>query len=91
MMGDGVNKTYGLFVDTPGTVTFDVGYTDIDQLIIVMENENYKIYLIEGETYQDVVREFRKMIGRAILPPDGHSVMDRAVGVMRRRMKCVRL
>ena len=29
MMGDGVNETYGLFVDTPGTVTFDVGYTPV--------------------------------------------------------------
>lgn len=91
IMGDGVNETYGLFVDTPGTVTFDVGYTDIDRLIIAMENENYKIYLIEGQTYQDVVREFREMIGRSYIAPDGHSVMDRAVGVMRQRMKCVRL
>ena len=69
MMGDGVNETYGLFVDTPGTVTFDVGYTDIDRLIIAMENENYKIYLIEGQTYQDVVREFREMIGRSYIAP----------------------
>lgn len=69
MMGYGVNETYGLFVDTPGTVTFDVGYTDIDRLIIAMENENYKIYLIEGQTYQDVVREFREMIGRSYIAP----------------------
>ena len=69
MMGDGVSETYGLFVDTPGTVTFDVGYTDIDRLIIAMENENYKIYLIEGQTYQDVVREFREMIGRSYIAP----------------------
>lgn len=69
MMGDGVNETYGLFVDTPGTVTFDVGYTDIDRLSIAMENENYKIYLIEGQTYQDVVREFREMIGRSYIAP----------------------
>ena len=69
MMGDGVSETYGLFVDTPGTVTFDVGYTDIDRLSIAMENENYKIYLIEGETYQDVVREFREMIGRSYIAP----------------------
>ena len=69
MMGDGVSETYGLFVDTPGTVIFDVGYTDIDRLSIAMENENYKIYLIEGETYQDVVREFREMIGRSYIAP----------------------
>ena len=29
MVGDGVQKTCGLFVDTPGRVTFDAGYTDI--------------------------------------------------------------
>ena len=48
MVGDGVRETYGLFVDTPGKVTFDVGYTDIDELWISVEEEIFKLYLIEG-------------------------------------------
>ena len=69
MVGDGVHETYGLFVDTPGRVTFDIGYTDIDDLCISMEEENYKIYLIEAASYRDVVKEFRELIGRSYIAP----------------------
>ena len=69
MVGDGVQKTCGLFVDTPGRVTFDAGYTDIDELCITMEDGNYKLYLIEGASYPDVVKEFRELIGRSYIAP----------------------
>lgn len=69
MIGDGVQKTCGLFVDTPGRVTFDAGYTDIDELCITMEDGDYKLYLIEGASYPDVVKEFRELIGRSYIAP----------------------
>lgn len=69
MVGDGVRETYGFFVDTPGKVTFDIGYTDIDDLSISMEEENCKIYLIEAPSYRDVVQEFRELIGRSYIAP----------------------
>ena len=69
MVGDGVQKTCGLFVDTPGRVTFDAGYTDIDELCITMEDGDYKLYLIEGASYPDVVKEFRELIGRSYIAP----------------------
>ena len=69
MAGDGVQKICGLFVDTPGRVTFDAGYTDIDELCITMEDGNYKLYLIEGASYPDVVKEFRELIGRSYIAP----------------------
>lgn len=69
MAGDGVQKTCGLFVDTPGRVTFDAGYTDIDELCITMEDGDYKLYLIEGASYPDVVKEFRELIGRSYIAP----------------------
>ena len=69
MAGDGVQKTCGLFVDTPGRVTFDAGYTDIDELCITMEDGDYKLYLIEGASYPDVIKEFRELIGRSYIAP----------------------
>lgn len=69
MAGDGTDNTFGVFVDIPGKITFDVGYTDTDQLVILPEDENYKIYLIEGNSYQEVVREFRELIGRSYIAP----------------------
>lgn len=69
MIGDGVHKTYGVFIDTPGKVTFDIGYTNIDELCICVEEGDYKFYLIEGNNYQNVVKEFREMIGRSYIAP----------------------
>ena len=69
MAGDGTDNTFGVFVDIPGKITFDVGYTNTDQLVILPEDENYKIYLIEGSSYQEVVREFRELIGRSYIAP----------------------
>ena len=69
MAGDGTDNTFGVFVDIPGKITFDVGYTNTDQLVILPKDENYKIYLIEGNSYQEVVREFRELIGRSYIAP----------------------
>ncbi|MDO5593037.1 MAG: glycoside hydrolase family 31 protein, partial [Bacillota bacterium] len=69
MAGDGTDNTFGVFVDIPGKITFDVGYTNTDQLVILPEDENYKLYLIEGNSYQEVVREFRELIGRSYIAP----------------------
>lgn len=69
MAGDGTDNTFGVFVDIPGKITFDVGYTNTDQLAILPEDENYNIYLIEGSSYQEVVREFRELIGRSYIAP----------------------
>lgn len=69
MAGDGTDNTFGVFVDIPGKITFDVGYTNTDQLVILPEDEDYKIYLIEGSSYQEVVREFRELIGRSYIAP----------------------
>ncbi len=40
--------TFGVFIDYPGKVTFDCGYTDLDTLRITVAEENYDLYIIEG-------------------------------------------
>ena len=42
--------TFGFFIDYPGKVTFDCGYTDMDTLRITVAEENYDLYIIEGES-----------------------------------------
>lgn len=59
----------GVFVDTPGKVTFDVGYTSYNKLEISMENGDYEMYVIEEETPDKIVQQFRKLIGRSYIPP----------------------
>lgn len=60
---------FGLFVDTPGKVIFDVGYTHYDRMEISLEEQDFDLYVIDGETPEAIVREFRGLIGRSYLPP----------------------
>ncbi len=59
----------GIFLDTPAKVTFDIGYTDTDRLEITVEGGAFDLYLIYGETPDDVVYAFRELIGPSYLPP----------------------
>ena len=62
-------QTFGLFVDYPARLTFDIGYTRMDTLTIKCEEANLYLYLIEGESAYEIVRAFRKLIGRSYIPP----------------------
>lgn len=62
-------KNFGLFVDYPTRLTFDIGYTRSDLLEITCEAADLYLYVIEGESAYDIVRQFRKIIGRSYIPP----------------------
>ncbi len=62
-------KVSGMFIDTPGIVTFDVGFTHSSELKISFEYPDYDLYLIEGETELSVIKEFRELIGKSYVPP----------------------
>ncbi|MBQ0039724.1 MAG: alpha-glucosidase [Treponema sp.] len=62
-------ETFGVFFDIPGRVTFDVGYTDPDLLTITPENQDYEIYIIEGNNAAEITSEFRTLIGESYIPP----------------------
>ncbi len=62
-------KPFGIFLDCAGFVQFDIGYTDNDVLKIVVPEEDFYFYIIEGESYVDVVKQFRTLIGKSYIPP----------------------
>ncbi|SET36821.1 glycoside hydrolase family 31 protein [[Clostridium] polysaccharolyticum] len=62
-------RNFGLFVDTSQRVTFDIGYTDMDQLLIRVENGGFDLYLVEGESLDEIVAEFRGLIGQSYIAP----------------------
>lgn len=62
-------KPFGVFVDIPGRVDFDVCAESFDTLTITAEDENLYFYEITGESIKDIVRQFRKMIGKSYIPP----------------------
>ena len=62
-------RLFGVYVDTPGKVSFDVGYTKLDRLVISFEDFDADIYIVEGESVTDIVSQFRHIIGRSYIPP----------------------
>lgn len=60
---------FGLFIDYAGIMTFDIGYTHLDWLEITVPDKNLDVYHITGESIPDIVKQFRKLIGRSYLPP----------------------
>ena len=62
-------KNVGLFFDYPSTLTFDIGYTRMDTLKVSCECADLTLYVIDGESAYDVVKQFRKIIGRSYIPP----------------------
>ena len=62
-------EQFGIFVDTPGKVTFDIGYTSYSSLRISVEEGEYELYVIEGGSPDEIVGEFRSLIGRSYIPP----------------------
>lgn len=63
-----MERSFGVFIDDPGTVTFDVGGTKYDELRITA-GENCVVYIIEGTDLKDIVRQFRELIGQSYIAP----------------------
>lgn len=59
----------GLFIDYPGKLRFDIGYTRQNFLEITCDRADLKVYVITGESAYDVVKQFRKIIGKSYIPP----------------------
>ena len=62
-------KSFGLFFDYPSEMSFDIGYTRSDLLFVSCENADLYLYVINGENAYDIVRQFRKIIGKSYIPP----------------------
>ena len=63
------DRVFGAFFDCPSTVTFDVAFTKADELLITSDNTNMYVYIIDGSTVYDIIRQFRKAIGMSYVPP----------------------
>ncbi|SHJ44084.1 alpha-glucosidase [Geosporobacter subterraneus DSM 17957] len=62
-------KPFGLYIDFPGKIIFDIGFTHKDILQIEMEGKDADIYIIEGSGLREISRAFLKLIGESYVPP----------------------
>ncbi|MDO4337755.1 MAG: glycoside hydrolase family 31 protein [Eubacteriales bacterium] len=62
-------ENIGFFFDYPSVLTFDIGYTRMDTLTVSCDRADLDMYVIEGDSPYDIVKQFRKIIGRSYIPP----------------------
>lgn len=62
-------ETFGLFIDYPSAMTFDIGYTRMDTLQVSCAESGLNLFVIDGGSPYDIVKQFRKIIGRSYIPP----------------------
>ena len=61
-------QTFGAFFDTPARVIFDIDYEGSGKIEILAE-QGVAVYFVEGESANDIARQFLAAIGRSYLPP----------------------
>lgn len=66
---DGGKEQFGVFFDYPGIITFDVGYTHLNELKITLSEPDADVYVMTGESILGIVKQFRQLIGRSYIPP----------------------
>lgn len=65
----GQHKMFGAFFDDPGAITFDIGFSNPNQVSVASQNGDLSLYIIEEDTLIGIIRAFRQLIGQSYLPP----------------------
>ncbi|MEJ8302456.1 alpha-xylosidase [Saccharibacillus sacchari] len=63
------NKGYGVFVNHPEKVSFEVASENVSKVQFSVEGETLEYFIIGGETPKDVLDNFTKLTGKPALPP----------------------
>jgi len=62
-------KHFGLFLDYPSEVLFDIGFTHKDVLEITIPSENFDLYLFDVSDTKMIIREYLQLTGTSYVPP----------------------
>lgn len=63
------DRCFALYLDDPGRVIWDLGYSCRDTAEITSENGDLSAYLIEEKDLKETARAFRRLTGRSYIPP----------------------
>ncbi len=70
-------KATGFFVNSVSGITFDVGVSEYDRIIVRIPETGLEMYVFEGDTVQEVLEQFLRLTGMPFMPPEwslGHQV-----------------
>ncbi len=62
-------EPFGLYIDFPGKIIFDIGFTHKDLLQIEIEGKDADLYMIEDGELREISRAFLQLIGQSYAPP----------------------
>ncbi len=62
-------EKYGLFIDYPGKIEWDIGYSKSNEVRITLSGSDADFYYINGSTERDITAQFRRIIGKSYIPP----------------------
>ncbi|MFQ6862478.1 MAG: alpha-xylosidase [Beduini sp.] len=63
------NQSYGIFVNTPGLVSFEVASEKVSKVQFSTEGEVLHYYFIGGQDMKDVLVHYTSLTGKPSLPP----------------------
>ncbi|MEU4745620.1 alpha-xylosidase, partial [Actinosynnema sp. NPDC023658] len=63
------NAGYGVFVNHPGHVSFEVGSEAVSKVQFSVEGQSLEYFLIYGPTPREILRKYTALTGRPALPP----------------------
>ena len=63
------SDTFGIFIDFPAKIRWDIGFTSRNRTVITIDGTDFDFYYIKASKPIEIVREFRKAIGKSYIPP----------------------
>ncbi len=63
------SENYGIFVNHPGKVSFEVGSEKVESVQFSVEDESIEYYIIRGENQKDVISKYTALTGRPPILP----------------------
>ncbi|MFF7815685.1 alpha-xylosidase [Streptomyces sp. NPDC007945] len=63
------NRGYGVFVNHPGKVSYEVGSEAVGQVQFSVEDQSLEFFVVHGPTPKQVLERYTALSGRPALPP----------------------
>ncbi|PNR96695.1 TIM-barrel domain-containing protein [Petrotoga sp. 9PWA.NaAc.5.4] len=68
MILDG-EKTFGIFIDYPSEIIFDIGFTHKDILKITIFSKDFDLYIFDCDEKLTIIKEYFNLTGKPYIPP----------------------
>lgn len=63
------NKGYGLFVNHPEQVSYEIGSERVSKVQFSVEGEMLEYFIIGGDSHKDILQNYTTLLGKPALPP----------------------